>query len=407
MTLEGKSVLVTGGTGFLGSRLVEKLVLEHAARVRVLVRNFRRVSRIACMPVEMVPGDVADKASLQKAARGCEILFHCAYDFSGSGEHQAIVGMTGTRNASEAALNEHVSRMIHVSTLSVYGPTTDGDLTESSPWQPSENTYTRVKRDAERLVLNLYRREGLPVVVVQPTLVYGPFSSHWTIDPAIKLQTGLVPLVDRGQGYCNAVYIDDVIDAMILAALQPGVLGETFLISGKEPVTWRTFYDTFQDRLGVHATVEVSAQELETLLEKQAARRPRTIPLLKSLLREPFVSSQLARLPITKSSVKIFRKYLSNKQWNSLKTCLLGTHRANGKQNGQLQQHIHTPHDYLFALYRSKTRVCIDKAETYLGYRPRFGFQQGMDLASNFLFWANLAPSHEPATKHHSTPAKP
>ena len=169
MTLKGKSILVTGGTGFIGSRLIEKLVLEHDSRVRILVRNFAKASRIACLPVELRGGDVTDKSTVENALRGCDVVFHCAYDFGGGKNWQKKVGIQGTRNVSEGVLREGVARMVHVSTFAVYGPTCHADLRESSPWQDRGNIYTQVKRAAERLVIDLYRRRHLPVVVMQPT----------------------------------------------------------------------------------------------------------------------------------------------------------------------------------------------------------------------------------------------
>ncbi len=75
---------------------------------------------------------------------------------------------------------------------------------------------------------------------MQPTIVYGPFSRLWTIDPADMLINATVVLPDRGEGICNAVYVDDVVDAMILAAKNPAAVGQRFLVSG-EPITWAQF----------------------------------------------------------------------------------------------------------------------------------------------------------------------
>src|SRR5207249_8949445 len=205
----GKTVLVTGGTGFIGGRLVEKLVLEHRARVRVLVRNFARAARIAHLPIEMLPGDLEDPAAIRAAARGCEIVFHCAYDFAGTKDQQRRAAIESTRGVAEAALKFGLTRMVHVSSFSIYAPMRDGDLTEDSPWPKCKNSYVLAKRDTERLVRQLHRRQRLPVVILQPTLVYGPFSSHWTIAPIQRLTTGLVPLLNHGEGYCNPVFIDD------------------------------------------------------------------------------------------------------------------------------------------------------------------------------------------------------
>jgi nucleoside-diphosphate-sugar epimerase len=390
MTLTGKSVFVTGGTGFIGSRLVEKLVLEHNARVRVLVRNVTHASRIACFPIEMVGGDIADPASVEKAVQGCDVVFHCAYDFSGTREAQNRTGIEGTRHVSEAVLQEGVSRLVHVSTFAVYGTTPEGDLTESSPWLRPQNTYIRVKREAERMLLDLHRQKGLPVVIVQPTLVYGPFSVHWSIHPVNRLQTGVVPLVDGGQGYCNAVYIDDVVDAMLLAASQPDVLGETFLISAQEPITWKMFYGALQDALGIRATVEWSEQELRQALQ-QRARRARTLPLVMSWIRHPQVFAELARLPMAQTAFKVLKNCLSDNQWAWLKSRVLGNKPQRHVPRSHPEPFVHLPSASLLSLYTSKTRVRIEKATQRLGYSPKFDFEQGMELTLRFLQWANLA----------------
>lgn len=389
MTLEGRSILVTGGTGFLGCRLVEKLILEQHTRVRVLVRNFVHASRIARFPVEMVGGDITDETVVQKAMQGCDVVFHCAYDLTGAREYQKQVGIQGTRNVCEAVFREGVSRMVHISTFAVYAPMATGDLTESFPWPRCSNAYTLIKREAERLVLDLHRQRGLPVVVIQPTLVYGPFSPHWTITPVDNLKTGFVPLVNGGAGYCNAVYIDDVIDALILAATQPEVLGETFLISGEEPITWKTFYNAFERVLGTHATVDVLEEELREALRQQR-RRAGTTSRLMALVCHPDILPQLVSLPLVQRPLRILRNSLSDERWELLKSRVLQNGSWDHKQNGRPGRSIHIPNETLLALYQSKTRPCIDKAKKYLSYKPKFDFERGMDSTAQFLRWANL-----------------
>jgi nucleoside-diphosphate-sugar epimerase len=385
-----KSVLVTGGTGFVGGRLVEKLVLEQGARVRVLVRSFTHASRIACFPVEMVSGDITDETIVTKAVQGCDVVFHCAYDFAGTRVCQRQAGVQGTRNVCEAVLRERVSRMVHVSTFSVYAPMLDGGLTESAPQPRSATTYVLVKREAERIVLDLHKQQGLPVVVLQPTLVYGPFSPHWTLALVRNLRTGLVPLVNGGKGYCNAVYVDDVVDAMILAATQPDAVGETFLISGENPVTWKEFYSAFEAALGIHATAEVSEKELRELVRRRR-RRPGSLSQLLALARHPELFSQLVALPIVQSPLKLLKHCLSDERWEFLKSRVLRDNSQDHRQNGRSGKPLHIPDENLLALYRSQTRACIDKAKKRLGYRPRFDFEQGMAATARFIHWANLA----------------
>ena len=124
----GKRVLVTGGTGFIGGRLVEKLVLECNAKVRVLVRNFASASRIARFPIEMVHGNVTESDDVQAAVDGCDIVFHCAWEVQDSLSMERRVNVEGTRNVLQAALQAGVQRVVHLSTVLVYGATPDGDF---------------------------------------------------------------------------------------------------------------------------------------------------------------------------------------------------------------------------------------------------------------------------------------
>lgn len=389
MTLQGKTVLVTGGTGFIGSRLVEKLTLEQKARVRVLVRNFGRASRIARFPVEMIAGDVTDFESVCQAARGCDVVFNCAYDFAGDREEQKRSSLQGARSIGEAVLAEGVGRMVHLSTFAVYAPTGDGDLTETCPWPKSKHYYVSIKRESERLLMQMHKAKALPVVVLQPTLVYGPFSPHWTVAMMQQLTNGIVPLVNGGTGYCNPLYIDDLIEAMILAASRPDVLGEAFLISGEKPVTWRDFYSAFETIIGTRSIVEIPEEELRQESAKRK-RQARAVSRLLSLARRPDVLEILRALPPVRTAVSLVKKVLSQDQWLSLKTRLNnGSQTSNG--NSAVVRPLYLPDELMLQMYKSKTNVRIDKARSRLGYVPKFDFERGISLTAEFLRWANLA----------------
>lgn len=389
MTLNGKKVLVTGGTGFIGSRLVERLVVEQRAQVRVLVRHFAKVPRIARFSIELVPGDVSNPLSVEKAVQGCDVVFHCAYDFASDAEEQKRSGVSGTRNVCDAIIKSRTGRMVHLSTFAVYAPTVDGNLTELSPWPRTKNSYVAIKRKAERLVLSFHEKHELPVVVLQPTLVYGPFSPHWTVGTIQNLKTGLVPLTHGGEGYCNLVFIDDLIEAMLLAATQPDVSGETFLVSGKEPITWGAYYRRFEDMLGTQATTERSENEiLQMIKDRNRANQPTA--RLVNLVRQPSVYPYLLSLPGIRGSLRLLKKGLPPSQWNSLKSHFVSGSTPVSRNNGASAKMIHLPDKSLLALYASKTRVSIDKAKHRLGYEPKVAFDEGMDLTERFVRWAGL-----------------
>jgi nucleoside-diphosphate-sugar epimerase len=171
------------------------------------------------------------------------------------------VNVDGSDIVAREGLRAGVSRMVMVSSIAVYGRIPDGDADETTSYAQPGDLYAATKREAEERVLDLHRRDGLPVVVVQPTCVYGPYGLAFTIDPLRELSTRQVALVNGGDGLCNAVYVDDVADALILAATQ-APSGEKFLISGAEPVTWREFYGAYERMMGRCSTVSLSLEEI-------------------------------------------------------------------------------------------------------------------------------------------------
>jgi putative NADH-flavin reductase len=163
-------VLVTGASGFIGSRVVELLRLREQCDVRALVHNPGNASRLARLDVEMVQGDLG-AGDVKRYVAECDSVIHCAIGTDWA-EPRKIYEVTvgGTRRLAEAALAASLRRLVHVSTMSVYGD--DGVLTgvidESAPVRPMRGSvYGKSKADAERAVLDAARR-GLPAIVMRP-----------------------------------------------------------------------------------------------------------------------------------------------------------------------------------------------------------------------------------------------
>jgi len=373
--LKDKTVLVTGATGSIGGRLVEKLVIEHQAQVRVLVRNLSSLSRISRLPISIHHGDVTDSAAVDEAVAGCDVVFHCAYAFGKPPAEQERVAVDGSRNVAEAVLRHKVKSLLYVSSISVYEPLHDGSLDETAPKRPSGWTYPDIKKRTERMMLEFHNQHGLPVVVVQPSIVYGPFVKSWTQSPLNQLKSGTVILPNEGSGLCNAVYIDDVADSLILAATNPNAIGETFLISGPEPVTWREFYRAYEDMVGITATKYMSALEIQARHNKRNdyLRRSITGTLRWLITRSPY--------PVVSAG-----KWLKERSPFVART--LQQYGVTGPRSFDGPRDF-VPDPQRLALFRSRTRVRIDKAREILGYEPRFDMESGMHLTKVYVQWAN------------------
>jgi nucleoside-diphosphate-sugar epimerase len=416
--LEGKRVLVTGGTGFIGGRLVERLVLEQKAQVRVLVRNFSSASRIGRFDVEIIRGGIDDAEAVDRAMEGCDIVYHLAFDFAPPAE-MIRRNVEGTHNVMIAAL-KHNTRLVHISTVDVYGWPEAGDLDETAPRQASDdNIYGQSKLAVEQAVVEFHQKWSLPVVILQPTIVYGPYCRPWTMGIAQKLKGDKpVALIDDGSAACNAVYVDDVVSAMLLAGVKDDAIGETFLISAAEPITWRAFYDEFEAITGTKNTVSVPSEEPAPPPPASAPAAPATpaasptpqrpqltgdIPFYTRWMLEKRVLIRIREAKGVGTAYRVVRWITPQGIWNLFKYRLGKVHRAQvvappkpGPGAPVTRSAPPPPPPVLMPpaahmpMYRSQVRVKVDKAQQILGYEPQYTFEQGMEITAKYLEWANL-----------------
>lgn len=248
-------MLVTGGTGFIGRRLVAAL-RERGACVRVLVRSQGTGGCQDWNEVEKAIGDLSDAASLARACVGIDTVLHVAgfahADAADTPDFAArhwAVNAEGTFRLLDAAAAAGVGRFVFLSSCKAVGDPGPRCVDES--WDAAADTpYGRAKRAAEERVLAMGREHGFHAVNVRPVLVYGPgMKGNLTRLIAVARRGWLPPLPETGNRR-SLVHVDDVAQALLLAATRPAAAGRTYLVSDGQPYSGRELYAMARRSLG-------------------------------------------------------------------------------------------------------------------------------------------------------------
>jgi nucleoside-diphosphate-sugar epimerase/2-polyprenyl-3-methyl-5-hydroxy-6-metoxy-1,4-benzoquinol methylase len=247
------NVLITGGTGFIGSRLALQC-LERGDRVRVLGQENTDAEKqnkqlIEEKGAEVVLGSVKDRLRMSELARDIETIFHLA-----AAQHEANVSdqlfydvnVSGTRNILEAAIATGVKKFVHGSTIGVYGNLED-KIDEESPCNP-DNIYGKTKLEGEKLVLSF--RDRIPVVIIRISETYGPGDRRLLkLFRAVRKKAFLK--IGSGKNLHQLIYVDDLIDGMLLAAKSDRADGEIVLLVGTTPISTDEMIDAIAASLNV------------------------------------------------------------------------------------------------------------------------------------------------------------
>jgi nucleoside-diphosphate-sugar epimerase len=234
---------VTGGTGFVGSRLVHRL-LERGDDVVALARLPERAN----LPgAEIVKGDLSDRGRLAYAMAGSDAVFHLAADYRlgiRRSERPAMweTNVTGTENVLDAAVEAGVGRIVYVSTVNAFGNTRGRVVDESYDRPPDDyiSTYDETKHRAHRAASERIAA-GAPILIAQPGVVYGPGDHSVAGGQIAQAAAGKLRYVSFPELGMNVVYVDDVV-AGILLVHDRGRIGESYVLGG-EVTTMRALID--------------------------------------------------------------------------------------------------------------------------------------------------------------------
>ena len=246
-------ILITGGTGFIGSRLALRLISDgHQVRVygqKNTSAETENAAELRQAGVEMIFGSMLDWEGIRKITRDIDIVYHLA-----AAQHEANipdkafwdVNLKGTELLAQACIHEKVRRLVHGSTIGVYGSALEGVIDENSICRP-DNIYGKTKLAGENALAEY--TEELEIVIIRISETYGPGDRR-----LLKLFKGIqnrqFPLIGKGDNIHHLVYIDDLIDGLIAASNSRYAPGEIYVLSGYESLSTLKMMDTIADVLG-------------------------------------------------------------------------------------------------------------------------------------------------------------
>lgn len=322
--------LVTGATGFIGSNLVKRL-LRDGWKVKALVRAKSSYATIRKLGVDIFIGDITNSESIHEAVRKVDMLFNCAaalpYHRLPDKDYWEV-NVKGVGNVLKACYKSGVKRVVHISTVGIYGKTGKTALNEEALPKPNE-IYSKTKFEGEKLIFREIKRGHLYVTIIRPTIGYGPGDTRPGFLDLFKLiKMGIFVPIGKGENFFHTIYVDNLIDALLLAATKKEAIGEDFVI-GDDPcpkmkdVISAIAKATKSSPLPVNlpASAALLAAKLFDPLKRMGFSTPLTTQRVKFITEDKIFSIEKAkkllgykpRVGLTEGLRRTYRWYLENK----------------------------------------------------------------------------------------------
>jgi len=381
---ETSKYLITGGTGFIGTALINHLAKE-GHQITAPVRKYRNCASISRWEnVEMPRLNLLDYEAVKEATKGKDYIFHLAVATDGNNAYE--VNVNGTKNLIKAATENGVKGIVITSTMNVYGfpasPATNDIIDET--WNdkkvvPAGQNYGATKAVMQKWALNWAKKHPeLHLSIVNPTCVYGVDGKTYTTLPYILRDANRFAWINNGQGIANYVYIDNLLEAMLLALHTPKAHGENYIINDGY-TTWKEFLTPI---------LLDKAQNIPSLtkneLEKGSFNKSESlIVTAKSLLGSYEVMEIINRNPSLKSLKKVALTLTPNVKQKVYE------HRENTANFETIMKPSEAPFNppnWLNNLFADTvTKFSSKKAEEQLNWTPKVDFQKGMELTTKWL----------------------
>jgi len=237
-------VLVTGGAGFLGRYIIEKLLAEKC-EVVAIVKQSTDTSALDAQKVKLIYGDIRDKDFLKQAVHGIDVVVHAAATMWGSWDDFYAVNVESTKNLLELTRSKKLKRFVHISSVSVYdhSDVEDGHIfTEEAPYQERDHTfYSKSKMGAEQVIEEYREKHKIPTVILRPGALYGIGGPLYPAQLGLPLGGHKYGLIGNGQAKMPLCHVQSVADAIWLAIQKQQAVGNTYNLVEDESISRLAF----------------------------------------------------------------------------------------------------------------------------------------------------------------------
>jgi nucleoside-diphosphate-sugar epimerase len=356
-------IAIIGASGFVGLRLVERLHLEGKAELVPIAHAYRSLAVLARFALPWKVADATDPVALADALTGCDAVVHAAL-----GNAPQIVAMAEA--LYPAAQKAGVKRIVALSSAAVHSLTPLPGTDEATPILTRQKSEYNVAKARAELALDRARQNGtVELVQLRPSIIHGP-RSRLVADIAGQLLAGTAYLVGDGSGICNAIAVDNLIDAIWLALTTPDADRQTFLVNDREAVTWRDFYGAIASATGTDLTRihSIVAPDFKDNASEKLARLAAKKSVLSVM---PAIPRRVKRL--AKAAASAWAEPAQPAGW-----CL-----APGPQPAITEE--------MCQLQSCHWRFPTAKADKILGFAPTVSFGEAMRRTGAWLQFAGVA----------------
>ena len=359
-----EKIAILGAAGFVGSRMVELFHLMQIAEIVPVVRRVASMARLSRFQLDIVIADSRHFDALVKALEGCKIVVDCT------------VGMpmdieAGAKALIPAAKAAGVKRVVYLSSASVHGQNPMPGSDEDTPLSDrQEMAYNNAKVHAERRLFADAQRYGVELFVLRPSIVFGP-RDRWITTLVNDLEKGTACLIENGQGICNTIYVDNLIEAVRCCLTAPSeASGRPYLVGDAEEVSWHDLYERTAKALGK------GMEDVHQLPVPPAPVR-RLSDVIGEFRARPSTQRLIAAMP--RKIKDLSKGALAGLSPQSL---------PNPWQLPSLPPTV-SPSREMVLLQQCRHRFPLSRAAQSLGYKPVVSFEDGLRRTMAWIQWSS------------------